>query len=87
MVLGTGLPATAVARVARAADVAWLIVLIGTTTTAPGLGLYTASEVIRRHGGTITTSAPAGGGTMFAVRLPLAERPTWDLLLGRTCRP
>jgi signal transduction histidine kinase len=41
-----------------------------------GLGLYTASEVIRRHGGTITISAPADGGTMFAVRLPLAERPT-----------
>lgn len=41
-----------------------------------GLGLYTASEVIRRHGGTLTTSTPEGRGTMFVVRLPLAEDPT-----------
>lgn len=39
-----------------------------------GLGLYTASEVIRRHGGTITASAPEGGGAMFTVCLPLVEQ-------------
>jgi signal transduction histidine kinase len=45
-------------------------------TVAPGLGLglYTASEVVRRHGGTISASAPAGGGTMVTVHLPL-EHP------------
>lgn len=41
-----------------------------------GLGLYTASEVVRRHGGTITATSPPGGGTEFTVRLPLAEHPT-----------
>ena len=45
-----------------------------------GLGLYTASEVVRRHGGTIAISAPAGGGTEFAVRIPLAEQPSLDSL-------
>jgi signal transduction histidine kinase len=37
-----------------------------------GLGLYTAAEIVRRHGGSISLSAPDGGGTMFIVRLPLA---------------
>jgi signal transduction histidine kinase len=37
-----------------------------------GLGLYTAAEIVRRHGGSIGVSAPEGGGTMFTVRLPLA---------------
>jgi signal transduction histidine kinase len=45
-----------------------------TAGVAPGLGLglYTACEIIRRHGGTIIATAPAGGGAMFTVRLPLA---------------
>ncbi len=37
-----------------------------------GLGLYTAAEIVRRHGGSIGVTAPDGGGTMFTVRLPLA---------------
>ena len=37
-----------------------------------GLGLYTAAEIVRRHGGSIGVAAPEGGGTMFTVRLPLA---------------
>jgi signal transduction histidine kinase len=37
-----------------------------------GLGLYTAAEIVRRHGGSISVRAPEGGGTMFTVRLPLA---------------
>jgi signal transduction histidine kinase len=37
-----------------------------------GLGLYTAAEIVRRHGGSIGVSAPEGGGTIFTVRLPLA---------------
>jgi signal transduction histidine kinase len=43
-------------------------------TVAPGLGLglYTAAEIVRRHGGTIEVAAAEGGGTVFTVRLPLA---------------
>jgi len=37
-----------------------------------GLGLYTAAEIVRRHGGTIEVAAAEGAGTMFTVRLPLA---------------
>ncbi|MBI3047778.1 MAG: ATP-binding protein [Acidobacteria bacterium] len=47
-----------------------------------GLGLYAASEVIRRHGGTIMISTPEGGGTMFIVRLPLAEQPASQHSIG-----
>jgi signal transduction histidine kinase len=38
-----------------------------------GLGLYTAAEIVRRHGGSISVIAPEGGGTLFMVRLPLAS--------------
>jgi signal transduction histidine kinase len=38
-----------------------------------GLGLYTAAEIIRRHGGTIEVDAAEGAGTRFTVRLPLAR--------------
>lgn len=37
-----------------------------------GLGLYTAAEVIRRHGGVIEASPAESGGTVFRVRLPQA---------------
>ena len=48
-----------------------------------GLGLYTAAEIVRRHGGSITVSAPAGGGTMFTVRLPLAANSRSAAALSR----
>lgn len=38
-----------------------------------GLGLYTAAEVIRRHGGSIAAAPADGGGAVFTVRLPLAD--------------
>jgi signal transduction histidine kinase len=41
-----------------------------------GLGLYTAAEIVRRHGGSIGVTAPEDGGTMFTVRLPLAAHAT-----------
>jgi signal transduction histidine kinase len=44
-----------------------------------GLGLYNASEVVRRHGGTIAATNMASGGAIFTVRLPLAAP-----LSGRT---
>jgi signal transduction histidine kinase len=37
-----------------------------------GLGLFTAAEIVRRHGGTIDVAPAEGAGTMFTVRLPLA---------------
>ena len=40
-----------------------------------GLGLYTAAEIIGRHGGTIDVAAAEGGGSIFTVRIPLARRP------------
>jgi signal transduction histidine kinase len=48
------------------------------TGVAPGLGLglYTAAEVVRRHGGTIEVAAADGAGTTFTVRIPLADRPS-----------
>ncbi|MCZ7457916.1 sensor histidine kinase [Streptomyces sp. WMMC940] len=38
-----------------------------------GLGLAIARDVARRHGGTLTVSAAAGGGALFVLRLPLAS--------------
>ncbi len=38
-----------------------------------GLGLYTAAEVIRRHGGSIAAAPAEGMGTVFTVRLPLVH--------------
>jgi signal transduction histidine kinase len=43
-----------------------------------GLGLYIASEIVRRHGGTIGVQNPDHGGTAFVVRLPLAYRDSVD---------
>ena len=37
-----------------------------------GLGLALAREIARAHGGSIEIESPAGGGAVFAVRLPLA---------------
>ncbi|MHC5704010.1 sensor histidine kinase [Streptomyces tirandamycinicus] len=37
-----------------------------------GLGLAIARDVARRHGGTLTVSAAAGGGALFVLRLPVA---------------
>lgn len=50
-----------------------------------GLGLYTASEVIRRHGGTIAATTMASGGAMFTVRLPLAPQPSSSRARGSAC--
>lgn len=43
-----------------------------------GLGLYTAAEVVRRHGGTISVTAAEGGGTTFTVLLPRAESNAYN---------
>jgi signal transduction histidine kinase len=37
-----------------------------------GLGLFISAEIVKRHGGTIACTGPAGGGTVIEVRLPLA---------------
>ncbi|AWN43472.1 two-component system VirA-like sensor kinase [Methylobacterium durans] len=47
-------------------------------TTRPagnGLGLATAREIVREHGGTITVASRPGAGTCFAVWLPCAMIP------------
>jgi signal transduction histidine kinase len=45
----------------------------GAQRAAPGLGLglYTAAEVVRRHGGTIAAAPANDAGTLFTVTLPL----------------
>jgi signal transduction histidine kinase len=38
-----------------------------------GLGLFISAEIMKRHGGTIACLAPADGGTLFELCLPLAR--------------
>ena len=38
-----------------------------------GLGLFISSEIVKRHGGSIACRAADGRGTVFEVRLPLAD--------------
>lgn len=40
-----------------------------------GVGLYTARQIARLHGGDITLAPDEGQGTMFTLRLPLRHRP------------
>lgn len=40
-----------------------------------GLGLHIAREIVTAHGGTISVDSRKGGGTTFAVALPLAREP------------
>jgi signal transduction histidine kinase len=43
------------------------------TVEGTGLGLYITSQIIERHGGTISVDSRRGAGTTFRVRLPLSE--------------
>ena len=47
----------------------------GATTVAPGLGLglYIAAAIVRGHGGTLQAARRDSGGSVFSVRLPLAD--------------
>ncbi len=38
-----------------------------------GLGLSISYEIITKHGGEIRAESPAGGGTAFTIRLPVAR--------------
>jgi two-component system, CitB family, sensor kinase len=42
---------------------------VSTTAAGRGLGLALVKQVVRRHGGSIDVSSPAGGGASFTVRL------------------
>jgi signal transduction histidine kinase len=42
-----------------------------TTTGGLGIGLAVTKEIVERHKGTIGASRREGGGTVFAIRLPL----------------
>lgn len=44
--------------------------------TGTGIGLYTAREIVRRHGGEIELISSKGNGSTFLVRLPRAARRT-----------
>jgi len=41
--------------------------------TGTGIGLYTAREIVRRHGGDITLMSSKGEGTTMVVSLPHEE--------------
>ena len=70
---GIGLPRDGAARIF---DVGFRAPEAVNVAPGLGLGLYIASEVVRRHGGRITADPLTSGGTMFTVRLPLAQRPS-----------
>ena len=40
------------------------------TITGTGLGLFTAREIVRRHGGDIEVLSDKGAGSTFLVKLP-----------------
>lgn len=48
--------------------------LLGKDPGGMGLGLFICKDIVERHGGTITISENIGGGSVFAVRLPLAPQ-------------
>lgn len=39
-----------------------------------GIGLFIASEIVNRHSGTISVESEKGKGSVFTVRIPLAEK-------------
>ena len=43
------------------------------TGAGSGLGLAISHAIVARHGGALEVEAPAGGGAVFTVRLPLAD--------------
>jgi signal transduction histidine kinase len=47
----------------------------GDSAGGSGLGLSIVRAVARSHGGDVSVSAPAGGGTRFVVELPLSAQP------------
>jgi len=43
-----------------------------TKASGTGLGLAVVKRIVDGHGGEIAVSSPPGGGTVFAIRFPLA---------------
>jgi two-component system sensor histidine kinase KdpD len=50
------------------------------STRGAGLGLAISLAIARAHGGTLTAFPRDGGGTVFRVRLPLAQAPEMPLV-------
>jgi signal transduction histidine kinase len=63
---GAGIPADALGHIFEP--------FFSLKTTGTGLGLAIARRTIEAHGGTITAEGRAGGGTTFAITLPLEGR-------------
>jgi signal transduction histidine kinase len=65
---GPGIPADVIGRVF---DPFFTTKPVGEGT---GLGLSISYEIVKKHGGEVRAEAPAGGGAVFTVRLPLVRR-------------
>ena len=50
--------------------------------TGTGIGLYTAREIVRRHGGDIELISEKGEGSTFMVRLPHHESRASAMSVG-----
>ena len=51
-----------------------------------GLGLSISSDIVRKHGGTLQTEPPSGGGARMVVRLPLVAEARRERITGKDAR-
>lgn len=67
---GPGIPDDAIARIFEK-----FYRVPGTAAGGTGLGLSICRGLVEAHGGTLTVQPRAGGGTTFAIRLPVTSPP------------
>ncbi len=45
-----------------------------------GLGLFLATKIVDKHGGTITVTSEQGKGSLFVVKMPIEARPSTEMV-------